>query len=594
MKKWTYAKSVGAQNVGSVTLHETWGDSVVMKKKPNTAALYMRLSREDENNEGESNSITNQRKVLVREAAERGYTHTEEYIDDGITGTSFDRPEFMRMERDIEAGKISAVIVKDLSRIGRSHIKVGLFTETFLLEHDVRLIAVHDNVDSDTGDNEFAAIRNVFNEMYARDASKKVRNACRTRALSGEPIGRAPYGYAKDPLKKSHWIIDSEAAATVQRIFALTLEGKGASQIADILTSDKVLTPKNYLVSKGEKPGGIPANSDPYCWRHPTVISIITRQEYCGDVVNFKSKTRIFGSKKRKNNAPEDYVIFKDVHEPIISREDFERAQAIRAGAPRRDCKSGKNIFSGLLRCPDCGSKLSFHVNTSNNELAYYNCHNNNSPKSTCASTHYVRADFLEKAILAELRNVSSFAKTDEEAFAKQLMESVGALAAQKEKALKTQLSRIQARIKELKVLFKRAYEDSTLGELARESMLELVRGYEDEQKDLQTQELLVEQRLSESQIQGAGMETFMALIKKHARIKKLTPAILNKFIDHIDVHQAQKEQGRWIQRLDIYYNFVGKLSIPDGSKAKKVTQMDTRKGVKLELNQSNVERLAS
>ncbi len=561
------------------------------RAKQGKAALYMRLSRDDEI-KGESNSITNQRKLLQKTAEDLGYALTQEYVDDGYSGVSFERPAFMAMERDIESGQIAAVIVKDLSRLGRDHIKVGLFTETFLIERDVRLIAIHDGVDSAEGDNEFAAIRNVFNEMYARDASKKVRNACRTRALSGEPVGHPPYGYTKDPDNKRRWIIDAEAADIVRRIFSLTLEGKGAAQIADMLASDKVLTPKNYWLSKGVRKGGIPANADPYCWRHSTVVSILNKQEYTGDIVNFKSTARVFRSTKRRKVPESERLIFQDVHEPIVSRDDFERIQLLRTGAKRRPSRSGRNIFSGLLRCADCNTTLGFHINANNADIAYYNCQSNNAMRKTCESTHYVRADFLERVVLADIRRITKLAKADAEAFAHLLMESVGASARQAEDALKATLTRIEARLHELDVLFRRIYEDSTLGDLSRERMVSLAKSYEDEQRSLLEQEEKARQELTKLTEQDRGIEVFTELVQKHAKIRKLTPAILRQFIDHIDVHQAEKVQGRWVQQIDIFYNCVGSIELPSSPKKKpQDVSMNTRKGVVLELASGESER---
>jgi len=567
-----------------------------MKQKSGKAALYMRLSRDDEL-VGESNSITNQRKVLKAAATELGYSLTEEYIDDGVSGTTFDRPAFLQMERDIENGLIRAVFVKDLSRLGRDHIAVGLFTEKFLLERDVRLIAVHDGIDSDTGDNEFAAIRNVFNEMYARDASKKVKNACRIRAASGEPIGHAPYGYVKDPGNSKSWVIDPEAAEVVRRIFALTFDGKGVAQIADILAGDKVLTPKNYWIAKGIQKGGSSSVADPYNWKQSSVASILKRQEYCGDIINFKSSSRVFGSKKRRKTPESERLVFKDVHEAVVSREDFERVQKLRAGTKRYGSKGSRNVFSGLLKCPDCGANLNFHTNPKNEEITYYNCPNNNVPKrKTCESTHYVRSDYLEQVVLADIQRITAFAKADEEAFIEALVDSVGLSTRQVSEALTAQLERIQKRIAELDVLFRRVYEDSALGNLSTERMLKLTRGYEEEQSEMEEQEKRLSGELTRIAEQAGGIDAFTEMIRRHSKIKKLTPSILRQFIDHIDIHQAERSEGVWTQRIDIYYSCIGKIVLPELHRIKqKEFKVITRKGVILVLTtRPRVEAIAS
>ncbi|WP_417143083.1 recombinase family protein [Raoultibacter massiliensis] len=555
-----------------------------MKRKLDKAALYMRLSRDDEL-VGESNSITNQRKVLIQAAKDLGYTRYEEYVDDGYSGTDFERPAFIRMERDIEDGKVSVVIAKDLSRLGRDHIAVGLFTQKFLSEHDVRLVAVHDGIDSKNGENEFAAIRNVMNEMYARDASKKVRNACRVRALAGEPIGYAPYGYMKDPERPKRWIPDPEAGEVVRRIFSLALEGKGVAQIADALTSEGVLTPNNYWVAKGRRKGDLPTAEKRCDWQTSSVVSILTRQEYCGDLVNFKSSARIFGSKKRRKTPESERMVFKDAHEPIISRKDFERVQKLRADIKHRESRSSKNVFSGLLRCVDCGANLHFHTNPRNEDIAYYNCPNNNKVRKTCDSTHYIRVDFLEKVVLSDIRRITAFAKADELALAKLLMDSVGASTRQTTEALQAQLERIRERHEELDILLRRVYEDSALGDLNRDLMVKMMQDYELEQTECLEQEGRISAELSEISEQEDGIEVFIKLVKKHSKIKKLTPALLRQFVDKIDIHQAEKKKGVWTQQIDIYYNCIGRVDPPDTPKAKQSDIiLPTREGVVVKL----------
>ena len=556
-----------------------------MKQRPNRAALYMRLSRDDEL-KGESNSITNQRKVLIRAAEELGYSLMQEYVDDGYSGMNFERPSFMQMERDIEEGQIAAVIVKDLSRLGRDHLKVGFFTDSFLLEKEVRLVAVHDGIDSDNGENEFAAIRNVLNEMYARDASKKVRNACKVRAQAGEPIGPPPYGYMKDPETPKRWIVDPEAAEVVRRVYALFLEGKGTAQISDILTADKVLTPMNYWLSKGIRRGGLPKSADVCAWYHSSIDVMLSREEYCGDIINFKSSSRVFRQKKRKKTSEDEWLIFRDVHDPIISREDFDLAQKMKEkNKRRRTSKKGRNIFSGLLRCPDCGGMLGFHINPRNDDIFYYNCSNNNKEKRTCESTHYVRADFLEQVVVADIRRITAFSKADEESFARLLMETVSTAEKQAIDALQAQLRRLQTRLGELEILFKRVYEDSALGDVSREQMVRLANGYEEEQGELREQAERAMKEIAEFAERSAGIEQFIAIVKKHARIRTLTPAVLHQFIDHIDIHQAVKSKGVWAQQIDIYYNCVGKISVPNTPRAsKKEVAVNTRQGVLVKL----------
>ncbi|MCL2807420.1 MAG: recombinase family protein [Coriobacteriia bacterium] len=552
-----------------------------MKRNQGIAALYMRLSRDDEL-KGESNSITNQRKVLTQVAAEQGYLKTKEYVDDGVSGTTFNRPALNQMERDIEDGLIAAVIVKDLSRLGRDHIQVGLFTDSFLVENDIRFIAAHDGIDSRDGDNEFSAIRNVMNEMYARDASKKVRNSCRIRGSAGEPLGHPPYGYERDPDNPKFWRIDVEAASVVRRIFALALEGKGISQIADILTADKVLVPKHYWASKGIGRGGAYMSQDPCDWSHTTVLTMLARREYCGDVVNFKTESRSFRSKSRKKVSEGQQMVFEDVHEPIISREDYKRVQQKCTGAKRRPAKTKRNIFSGLLRCSDCGGTLGFHFNQTNHEITYYNCSNNNKKRKSCESTHYVRADFLEQIVLKEINSLIRFATQDIELFADKVMKSLSDAAIRDKKSLELQLQRLETRNRELDMLFKRIYEDSALGSLSHERMLKLTTNYEDEQATLESQIAIAQGSLKELAERETNLAFFIELVRKHSRIRKLTSEIIHSFIDYNKIHQAVKVDGRWQQRVDIFYNCIGDFRVPAAGvqKVGRETTLLTRKGV--------------
>jgi hypothetical protein len=453
-----------------------------------------------------------------------------------------------------------------------------------LAEHSVRFIAVHDGIDSAEGENEFAAIRNVINEMYARDASKKVRNAHRVRGSSGEPLGLSPYGYELDPDRPKFWRIEPEAAAVVRRIFKMTLDGKGTSQIADVLASERVLVPMHYWATKGKPRANGRISEDPYGWGHSTVVSILTKREYCGDVVNFKTESSSFRNKARRKVPEDRQMVFEDVHEPITNREDFARVQEKRKGVKRHPAKSGRNIFSGLLRCADCGCTLSFHFNQGNPDIAYYNCQNNNTTRKTCESTHYVRADFLERVVLEDIRRITRFAKKDEEAFARLLMASVGQSSAESKKEKERQLEMTTARIRQLDLMFKRIYEDSALGDISRERAIKFTAEYEAEQAQLAKAVMELQDELAELVERNTNLEGFSALVRKHSRIKKLTPAILNHFVDFIRVYQAERFQGCWVQRVDIFYNCVGEIFIPDegGASADVDIRMIVRKGVAL------------
>ena len=326
------------------------------KSRDVTAFLYERLSRDD-NLEGESYSIGNQKKLLAKVAKEKGYTNLVHFLDDGISGVTMDRPGFVEMICQLEQGKAAAVFVKDLSRLGRNYIEVGRLTEEFFPDHDIRLVAVSDNIDTAEGENELAPIRNLFNEWYARDISKKRRISNKIKGNAGEPMGQPPYGYIKDPNDPKHWIVDDEAAQVVRRVYSMTLEGFGTEQIAAQLEKDDVLTPRAYWLTKGIKRPGKGKQQPPTKWNSSTITKILSLQEYCGDILNFKTYSKSYKNKKRIDNDRENWVVFQDVHEAIIERAVYEQVQQKRGKIRKRRTNNGEhNMFSGLLVCADCGS----------------------------------------------------------------------------------------------------------------------------------------------------------------------------------------------------------------------------------------------
>ena len=389
------------------------------KSRDVTAFLYERLSRDD-NLEGESYSIGNQKKLLTKVAKEKGYTNLVHFLDDGISGVTMDRPGFNDMMEQLAAGKAAAVFVKDLSRLGRNYIEVGRLTEEFFPEHDIRLVAVSDNIDTAEGENELAPIRNLFNEWYARDISKKRRISNKIKGNAGEPMGPPPYGYKKDPDDPKRWIVDEEAAQVVRRVFRMTLDGYGTEQIATIFSEEKILTPIAYWREKGVNRPGKSKLRGPYMWNSSTITHILSLQEYCGDILNFKTYSKSYKNKKRLANDRENWVIFQDVHEPIIERAVFEQVQQKRGKIRKRRTHEGeRNMFSGLLVCADCGHNLHFHFNQGNPDIKYFNCSNYKGNRGTCTSTHYVRVDFLEQVVLGEIRRLTKFASQFEDEFVK-------------------------------------------------------------------------------------------------------------------------------------------------------------------------------
>ena len=533
------------------------------KSRDVTAFLYERLSRDD-NLEGESYSIGNQKKLLAKVAKEKGYTNLVHFLDDGISGVTMDRPGFVEMICQLEQGKAAAVFVKDLSRLGRNYIEVGRLTEEFFPNHDIRLVAVSDNIDTAEGENELAPIRNLFNEWYARDISKKRRISNKIKGNAGEPMGQPPYGYIKDPNDSKHWIVDDEAAQVVRRVYSMTLEGFGTEQIAAQLEKDDVLTPRAYWLTKGIKRPGKGKQQPPTKWNSSTITKILSLQEYCGDILNFKTYSKSYKNKKRIDNDRENWVVFQDVHEAIIERAMYEQVQQKRGKIRKRRTNNGEhNMFSGLLVCADCGSNLHFHFNQGNPEIKYFNCSNYKGNRGTCTSTHYVRVDFLEEVVLGEIRRLTKFASLYEDEFVKAVI-GHSQQAEQTDRKLKEkELQTLLARDEEVDGLFERIYEDNVSGKLSDDRFAKMSRRYEDEQKELAEKIKKLRSEIEKQSSRSMTTDMFIGLVRKYTRARKLTPRMLNELIEKIEVFNAEKIDGVWEQRLRIHYNCVGTIEIP-------------------------------
>ena len=546
-----------------------------------TAFLYERLSRDD-NMDGESYSIGNQKKLLIKVAKEKGYTNLVHFFDDGISGVTMDRPGFADMIQQLEQGKAAAVFVKDLSRLGRNYIEVGRLTEEFFPNHDIRLVAVSDNIDTDEGENELAPIRNLFNEWYARDISKKRRISNKIKGNAGEPMGQPPYGYIKDPEDPKRWIVDEEAAQVVRRIYRMTLEGVGTEQIAAKLEEDGVLTPRAYWHSKGINRPGKVKDLPPTHWNSSSVIKMLSVQEYCGDILNFKTYSKSYKNKKRLENDRENWAIFKDVHEPIIERAVFEQVQQKRGKMRKRQAKDGeRSMFSGLLVCADCGSNLHFHFNQGNPEIKYFNCSNYKGNRGTCGSTHYVRVDFLEQVVLGEIRRLTKYAGLYEDDFLKEVI-GHSRQAEETERRLKEkELKSLLARDDELDGLFERIYEDNVSGKLSDDRFAKMSRRYEEEQKELSEKIKKLRSEIEKQSSRATSTDMFVSIVRKYTRARKLTPRMLNELVEKIEVYNAEKIDGEWVQRLRIHYNCVGEMNIPNEPALPiPAVTVNTRKGV--------------
>lgn len=547
-----------------------------------TAALYCRLSRDD-NMDSESNSIQNQKKILQKAAKDKGYTDTIFFVDDGITGTTMKRPGFQKMIAAIEAGYISAVFVKDLSRLGRNYIEVGKLTEEFFPLHDVRLVAVSDGVDSDEGEDDFTPFKNIMNEYYAKDISKKRRIVNKMKGNAGIPLSPPPYGYIKNPDDPRFWVIDPEAAAVVQRIYQMTLEGSGLAEIAAALGADGIVNPTYYWRSRGVNRSGSKSTVEPTKWGHTTVKKILTLQEYCGDVINFKSYSKSYKMKKRIENPEENRAIFLNVHEAIIERATWEKVQALTKGTRRKrpQVTQEPSVFSGYLKCPECGGNLNFHFNQGNHDIKFFSCQNHNSGLRKCSSTHYIRLDFLERVVLYEVNRLAAFASEYEDAFIKAIMGRSAKVAENVRVRKQRELDGLLARDKELDMLFERLYEDNVAGKIDDARFAKMAKRYEQEQGETGKRIKALRLELKQSEGKRMDIDDFLTTVRRYTNATKITKRMVGELIDHIDVYQAEKQDGVTTQRVVIHYNCIGAFDVPDRRKIPEADIiMETRKGV--------------
>ena len=549
-----------------------------------TAALYCRLSRDD-NMDTESNSIQNQKKILQKAAKEKGYADTLFFVDDGITGTTMKRPGFQKMITAIEAGYISAVFVKDLSRLGRNYIEVGKLTEEFFPEHDVRLIAVSDGVDSDEGDNEFTPFRNIMNEWYAKDISKKRKIVNKMKGNAGIPLSQPPYGYIKNPDDSRFWVIDPEAADVVRRIYDMALEGYGLAEIANALGADGIVNPTYYWRSKGVNRSGSKSTLEPTKWGHTTVKKILTLQEYCGDVINFKSYSKSYKMKRRIENPEENRAIFLNVHEPIIDRATWEKVQTMQKGTRRKKptVTQEPSVFSGRLKCPECGGNLNFHFNQKNHDIKYFSCQNHNSGLRKCSATHYIRLDFLEQVVLYEVNRLAAFANEYEHDFVKTMLGRSVKVAENDRARKQRELNALLTRDKELDMLFERLYEDNVAGKIDDARFARMSKRYEQEQGEISAKIKALRLELEKAEGQQMDMEDYLQMVRRYTHVTKITQRMVSELIDHIDVYHAEKRDGVTNQRIVIHYNCIGAFEVPDRKKIPETDIiMETRKGVAL------------
>lgn len=530
-----------------------------MTKQPDKiTALYCRLSRDDEQ-DGLSGSIKNQQAILEKYAQENGFKNTRVFIDDGWSGTNFARPAFTEIMELAEKGRIGTLIVKDHSRLGRNRLIVGQLLEEGFDSLGVRYIAIMDNIDTAKGISDLVPMQDLFNEWHAKNTSQKVRNVFKSKGMSGAPLTtNPPYGYLKDPESKNGWIVDEEAAKIVRQIFAWCVDGLGPTQIAKHLKAAKVPTPTEHWSNIGRNCSNLPAV--PYNWCSDTVANILSKQEYCGDTVNFRSTTKSFKNKKKIERPPEEWQIFKNTHPAIIDREVFALVQELRKHR-RRPTKSGiVSPFSGLLYCADCGEKLYYSVtNNYKREQAYFFCSSYRKNSEVC-SAHYIREKVVEQIVLESMQRILLNVQAFEKEFARKQMDCYTEDKKKQLAAKHRELSRAKKRIAEIDTLIQKIYEDNASGKLSDERYATLSLSYEEEQKTLKAAVPELQSFLETETDKTESLQCFIQKVKQITELKVLTPGLIHEFVDKIVVYAPRYLDGKRVQLLDIYYSGVGIL----------------------------------
>lgn len=530
-----------------------------MTKQPDKiTALYCRLSRDDEQ-DGLSGSIKNQQAILEKYAQENGFKNTRVFIDDGWSGTNFARPAFTEIMELAEKGRIGTLIVKDHSRLGRNRLIVGQLLEEGFDSLGVRYIAIMDNIDTAKGISDLVPMQDLFNEWHAKNTSQKVRNVFKSKGMSGAPLTtNPPYGYLKDPENKNGWIVDEEAAKTVRQIFAWCVDGLGPTQIAKRLQAAKVPTPTEHWSNIGRNCSKPPER--PFNWCSDTVASILSKQEYCGDTVNFRSTTKSFKNKKKIERPPEEWQIFKNTHPAIIDREVFALVQELRKHR-RRPTKSGiVSPFSGLLYCADCGEKLYYSVtNNYKREQAYFFCSSYRKNSEVC-SAHYIREKVVEQIVLESMQRILLNVQAFEKEFARKQMDCYTEDKKKQLAAKRRELSKAKKRIAEIDTLIQKIYEDNASGKLSDERYATLSLSYEEEQKTLKAAVPELQSFLEIETDKTESLQRFIQKVKQITELKALTPELIHEFVDKIVVYAPRYLDGKRVQLVDIYYSGVGIL----------------------------------
>lgn len=536
-----------------------------MKQLQNyNTALYLRLSRDDEL-QGESSSITSQRQLLTQYVRDKGWTIADEYIDDGYSGTNYDRPEFQRMIDDIEDGKINCVITKDLSRLGRNYVLTGQYTDFYFPSKGVRYIAINDNVDTLNGDNEIAPFLNILNEMQSRQNSKKIKSAFRARFANGaHPTARTPLGYVKDAQKKDKLVPDEETRWIVEKIFDMAAHGMGAAKICGYLNRQKIPTPAMIHYERAGEYDYFINNGKENIWSNAYIKNMLQNEVYLGHSVHYKHSTISFKNRKTENKPKEEWMTVRNTHEPLVSQETWDAVQRFRDSRKRENKKKYENIFAGILKCADCGRvmRISSHYRKRTNDVWFsYYCSKYSETNAACCSQHYIRYDILYDTVLGRLQYLLREAHSDKEKLLDRLLKNGDKKRTSERKRLKKELDKAQKRKTELDNLFVKMYEDRVNEKISEYNYSLLSAKYQSEQTELAAKCEELQTLLDKSEQNTQDAQKWIDLITKYTELSELTAPLLNELIDKIVVHEAYRdEDGNRLQQIDIYYRFIGKI----------------------------------
>lgn len=529
-------------------------------------ALYCRLSRDDEL-QGDSNSITNQKEILQKFAITNGFLNTSFFVDDGYSGTTFNRPGWNSLIEMVNDGKVGTVIVKDLSRLGRDYLKVGLYTDVLFPEADVRFIAVNNGIDSNNQtESDIAPFLNIFNEFYAKDTSRKIRAVFKAKGESGKPLTtRPPYGYMKDPADKTRWIVDEEAAEIVREIFGLCVAGYGISQIANQLTSRRVMNPAAHAKANGDSVLDSRTSEDDYVWHPDTVAKILSRLEYVGCTVNFKTRRRSYKDRRKLICDPSEWRVFENTHEAIVDKDTFDIVQRIRDGRRRLTPIGEPNMLSGMLFCAACGGKL-YQVRSRSLKPSheYFVCSSYRKAQHRCTA-HSIRNVVVEKILLDEIQRIVSYTRNHEKEFVEAVMNKSKAELAKTLREAEKELDKVQSRLKKIDVIFKKLYEDNTDGKLSDEQFSKMIASYEAEQKGLESRSEKLKAVIAQNNASAEGANRFISIVHKHSDIKELSAELIRAFVEKIYVSEKQVVDGKKTQKIRILWRFIGEFTPPTG-----------------------------